>query len=143
MLVAKTDRSTGLPGWDGKGRQELAMGRFVPSREAEPNQIGLEILAVGGVLSANLHPPSRSAQMLSFNDVPLLRAVKMANIMARLLDAEVAVVDPLGVWHDWLVEWACTGQAGLADADETPAGYGRLSESSAPSRHTVLHAPER
>jgi hypothetical protein len=56
--------------------------------------------------------------MIFLDHVPLLRAVKMAKLMADLLDADVIVVDPLGIWHEWLVEWACTpvGDAALPTA---------------------------
>jgi hypothetical protein len=81
---------------------------FLPGAEAQDHRVRLEIEAAGGRLFAAVKPPASEPQMLSFERVPLLRAVKMARLMADVLRTDVVIVDPLGIWHEWLVEWACT-----------------------------------
>jgi hypothetical protein len=84
------------------------MCHFVPGETAEPKCVRLEIEAAGGRLFAAVKPPASQPEILTFDHVPLLRAVRMAQLMANVLRTDVAIVDPLGIWHDWLVEWAGT-----------------------------------
>jgi hypothetical protein len=95
------------------------MCEFIRRAEPASDQVCLEIKASGGKLSAKLKPPDLAPQMMCFDEVPLLRAVKMAKLMADYLGTGVVIVDPLGIWHDWLVEWACR-PAGEGD-HATPA----------------------
>jgi hypothetical protein len=84
------------------------MCHFLADDNAEPGCVRLEIEAAGGQLFAAVRPPPGEPEIVTFNHVPLLRAVKMAELMANVLRTDVAIVDPLGIWHEWLVEWAST-----------------------------------
>jgi hypothetical protein len=83
------------------------MCKFIHEPEAQSDQVSLEVKAAGGKLLAKVLPPTDSASAISFDDVPLLRAVKMAKLMADHLSTDVVIIDPLGIWHEWLVDWAC------------------------------------
>ena len=115
------------------------MCQFLRSPKVDPDRIGLEIGAVSGTLSAMLTPPIGAPRMTPFEEVPLLRAVKMAKLMGDRLRTDVAVVDPLGIWHDWLVEWACGPLAALTD-DPPGSGHAGFPDRSTPMR-LVPHAP--
>jgi hypothetical protein len=99
------------------------MCRFVRSPDLQADQVSLEIEAAGGKLMGRLTPPDGAPRMIFLDHVPLLRAVKMAKLMADLLDADVIVVDPLGIWHEWLVEWACTPFGEAEEKDRPPYGH--------------------
>jgi hypothetical protein len=121
---------------------ELAMCRFIRSPETLSDQVSLAIEAAGGKLMGRLTPPEGAPHMIFLDHVPLLRAVKMAALMADLLDTDVIVQDPLGIWHEWLVEWA---RAPLGEAEASaaaglvPSGNGAaVGEEQAPSG-VVLH----
>jgi hypothetical protein len=94
------------------------MCRFIRSPEPQADQVLLTIAAAGGKLMARLTPPEGAPHMIFLEHVPLLRAVKMAALMADLLDTDVIVQDPLGIWHEWLVEWAL---APMGEEDESAA----------------------
>jgi hypothetical protein len=98
------------------------MCRFIRSRNHHPDQVSLAIEAAGGKLMGRLTPPEGAPRMIFLDHVPLLRAVKMAKLMADLLDTDVIVSDPLGIWHEWLVEWACTPVQETANVVPLPAG---------------------
>lgn len=82
------------------------MCRFIRSAECQPDHVSLAVEAAGGKLTATLTPPAGATRMIFLERVPLLRAVKMARLMADLLDTDVIVDDRVGIWHEWLVEWA-------------------------------------
>ena len=118
------------------------MCRFICTRESQADQVLLTVEAAGGKLMARLTPPEGAPHMIFLDHVPLLRAVKMAALMADLLDADVIVQDPLGIWHDWLVEWALTptgeGDESAAAGSVSIGNRGAPSEPHPPSR-VVLH----
>jgi hypothetical protein len=83
------------------------MCKFIHEPEAQSDQVSLEVTAAGGKLLAKVLPPADAGSTISFDDVPLLRAVKMAKLMADHLSTDVVIIDRLGIWHEWLVDWAC------------------------------------
>ncbi len=119
------------------------MCRFIRSADRQPDQVSLAIEAAGGKLSATLTPPEGAPRMIFLDHVPLLRAVKMARLMAGLLDTDVIVQDRLGIWHEWLVEWAETpldGEEGEGAPRPVHAAIARgLDSASVGGR--ALHAP--
>ena len=119
------------------------MGRFIHQAECETDHVCLEIQAAGGKLSATLRPPSGSARSISFDQVPLLRAVKMAKLMSEFLHTDVLVIDPLGIWHDWLVEWARTPLAmtQIDDAELTVAEGNGAGEAGSKQLLGLPHTP--
>ena len=121
---------------------EFAMCRFIRSLEPHADQVLLTIQAAGGKLMARLTPPEGAPHMIFLDHVPLLRAVKMAALMADLLDTDVIVQDPLGIWHEWLVEWALMP---IGERDESVAagpastGNGAAASEQHPPSGVVLH----
>ena len=65
------------------------MCRFIRRPEPQADQVLLTIEAAGGKLTARLTPPEGAPHMIFLDHVPLLRAVKMAALMADLLDTDV------------------------------------------------------
>jgi hypothetical protein len=117
------------------------MCRFIRSPEPQADQVLLTIAAAGGKLMARLTPPEGAPHMIFLDHVPLLRAVKMAALMADLLDTDVIVQDPLGIWHEWLVEWAQMpiGEDESAAAGSVSTGNGAAASEQHPPSGVVLH----
>ena len=120
------------------------MCRFIRSPARQPDQVSLAVEAAGGKLTATLIPPDGAPRMIFLDHVPLLRAVKMARLMADLLDTDVIVHDRVGIWHEWLVEWAETPVDGAEDegpARPVHAGFAGGLDGAAAGWGVTLHAP--
>lgn len=79
------------------------MCQFFRRAESEPDHVCLEISAAGGRLSAAVRPPAREPEMIAFEYVPLLRAVKMAKLMGDILRTDIIVLDGVGMWDERLL----------------------------------------
>ena len=120
------------------------MCEFLCRAEPKPENVCLEISAAGGRLSAAIRPPACEPDMIAFDYVPLLRAVKMAKLMGDMLSTDIIVVDRVGLWDEWLLARAFEPEERPAilreDPDLAAGGLGGEPRSALPG---PLHAPAR